>query len=155
MSLAMTKKERDEFLAGVHIGVLSVPRDGAGPLTCPVWYSYEPGGEIVFVTGADSRKAGFMSAGTRVSFCAQTEAGLPKYVTVEGPIVSIEKADIEAVRPIAHRYRGEEVGNSYLEQSRSGPDAPMEIRVCIQPERWLSADFAKRFATLSNTAETR
>ena len=68
MSLVMTKKERDEFLAGVHIGILSVPRDGAGPLTCP--------------------------------------------------------------------------------------DAPQEIRVVLRPERWLSADFAKRFATLSNATES-
>jgi len=146
MSLAMTKDERYEFLAGVHIAVLSVPREAAGPLTCPIWYSYEPGGDIVFVTEAHSRKAELMALGTRVSFCAQVEGGLPKYVTVEGPIVSIEAADIEAVRPIAHRYLGAEVGDGYLEQTRKGPDAPQEIRVSIRPDRWLSADFAKQFS---------
>lgn len=148
MSIAMNRKERQEFLAGVHIGILSIPRDGAGPLTCPVWYEYVPGGEIVFVTDARSRKAGLLAPGCRVSFCAQTEEMLPKYVTVEGPVLAVEAADVEAVRPIAHRYLGQEIGDRYLEQTRKGPDAPEEIRVCIRPERWLSADFAKRFQDL-------
>lgn len=145
MSIAMTKDERQAFLADVHVGILSVPRDGAGPLTCPVWYAYEPGGEIVFVTDAKSRKAALLSPGTRVSFCAQREEMLPKYVAVEGPVLAVEAADVEAVRPIAHRYLGAEIGDRYLEQTRQGPDAPQEIRVRIRPERWLSADFAKRF----------
>jgi hypothetical protein len=145
VSIAMTKDERQAFLAGVHVGILSIPRDGAGPLTCPVWYTYQAGGEIEFVTGADSRKAGLLAAGVRVSFCAQTEEMLPKYVSVEGPVLAVEPADVEAVRPIAHRYLGAEIGDRYLEQTRQGPDAPQEVRVRIRPDRWLSADFAKRF----------
>jgi hypothetical protein len=46
MSLAMTKQEREAFLADVHMGVISIPEPGRGPLTVPVWYSCDPGGEL-------------------------------------------------------------------------------------------------------------
>ena len=36
MSLTMSRAEREEFLAGLHVGVLGVAApDGAGPLTVP------------------------------------------------------------------------------------------------------------------------
>ena len=43
MSLKMTKEEREAFLADLHVGVISIARDGRGPLTVPIWYDYEPG----------------------------------------------------------------------------------------------------------------
>ena len=52
----MTRAEREGFLAEVRIGVLSIPEVGHGPLTAPVWYGYEPGGDLWFVTGRGSRK---------------------------------------------------------------------------------------------------
>ena len=56
MSLAMTKEERESFLADVHVGVISVAEDGQGPLTVPIWYSCEPGGEVRVITARMSRK---------------------------------------------------------------------------------------------------
>jgi len=44
MSLAMSEHERQEFLAGVHVGVISIERADGPPLTVPIWYGYEPGG---------------------------------------------------------------------------------------------------------------
>ena len=42
----MSQAEREEFLAGVHVGVLSVGAgEGRAPITTPVWYSYQPGGQ--------------------------------------------------------------------------------------------------------------
>ena len=47
MSVTMTRDEREQFLAGVHVGVLSVASvDGGGPLAVPVWYVYQPGGPV-------------------------------------------------------------------------------------------------------------
>ena len=41
MSVTMSRDERERFLAGVHVGVLSVASpDGGGPLAVPVWYAY-------------------------------------------------------------------------------------------------------------------
>ena len=48
----MSRQEREEFLAGLHVGVLSVAsQDGGGPLTVPVWYTYSPGGTVNVSTG--------------------------------------------------------------------------------------------------------
>lgn len=51
MPRVMTPDERKAFLAGVHVGVLSVAAgDERGPVTVPLWYSYEPGGTVRFQT---------------------------------------------------------------------------------------------------------
>ena len=51
MTLAMTRSEREAFLADVHVGIISIENPGRGPLSVPIWYLYEPGGEIAIVTG--------------------------------------------------------------------------------------------------------
>jgi len=57
MSLRMTAAEREGFLAGVQVGVVSVADDaGRAPLTVPMWYDYGPGGEVVVITDRSSRK---------------------------------------------------------------------------------------------------
>jgi len=98
MSLTMTKEEREVFLADVHVGVISVADDDHGPLTVPVWYSYEPGGEVRIITARRSRKGKLLECAGRFSLCAQTETPPYKYVSVEGPVVAIEPADLERDR---------------------------------------------------------
>jgi nitroimidazol reductase NimA-like FMN-containing flavoprotein (pyridoxamine 5'-phosphate oxidase superfamily) len=144
MSIAMNRDEREAFLADLHIGILTVP-DEHGPLTCPVWYAYEPGGEVTVVTPADSRKAKNIEIGTRVSFCAQDEELPPKYVSVQGAVTAIEPATAEgAVTAMAVRYLGEEIGAGYVAATREA-DPRDEVLVHIVPDRWYSADFAKRW----------
>ena len=144
MSLQMTREEREAFLADVHIGVVSVADGERGPLTAPVWYAYEPGGEIVFVTGSDSRKAIALRDVSRASFLVQTESLPYKYVSIEGP-VTVGVADLEKhTRPIAHRYLGQEAGDGYLAATRT-EDRAEEALVTIRPERWLTVDYAKQF----------
>jgi nitroimidazol reductase NimA-like FMN-containing flavoprotein (pyridoxamine 5'-phosphate oxidase superfamily) len=142
MSLTMTKEEREAFLADVHVGVMSVAEDGHGPLTVPVWYSYEPGGEIRIITARRSRKGKLLKRAGRFSLCAQIETPPYKYVSVEGPIVTIEAADLERDRrPLARRYLGAEMGDRYIESTRG--DAG-NVLVRMRPERWLTVDYAKR-----------
>lgn len=141
MSLKMTTDEREAFLADLHVGVLSLNEPGRGPLTAPIWYSYEPGGEVVFVTGKNSRKGKLVDVGTRVSFCAQQEDPPYKYVSVEGPVTAVVPSDREAVtRPIAQRYLGVEDGNAYVNSPADGDE---NVTVRIRPERWLTVDYAK------------
>jgi nitroimidazol reductase NimA-like FMN-containing flavoprotein (pyridoxamine 5'-phosphate oxidase superfamily) len=145
MSLAMTKKEREAFLSDVRVGVLTVADGERGPLTCPVWYQYAPGGDIVFVTGKSSRKAARLRAAGRATFLVQTEELPYKYVSVEGPVVGLDDADVDAdVRPIAHRYLGKEIGDAYVTSTRvENPAGDVVVR--IRPERWQTVDYAKRF----------
>jgi hypothetical protein len=146
MPRPLDKEERERFLADLHVGVLSVADGERGPLSSPVWYVYRPGEDIVFCTHEDTRKAGLLSVGTRVAFLAQVEgdiaAGvLPRYVSVEGPVVRLERADLDRdLRPIVHRYLGPEVGDGYLKATR-GDTVTDEIVVHVRPERWLTRDF--------------
>jgi hypothetical protein len=142
MSLAMTRQEREAFLADVHVGVISIPEPGRGPLTVPVWYSYEPGGELRLVTARTSRKGRLLAQSDRLSLCAQTETAPYKYVSVEGPLVGIEDANLERdLRPLARRYLGLQMGDQYVERTRSEHGDNVLVR--MRPERWLTVDFAK------------
>lgn len=134
----MTMAEKQAFLAGVHVGVLSIPRAERAPLTVPVWYDYEPGGELWFITGADSRKGRLLATGGEVSLCAQQEEPPYRYVSVEGLVTSIGPCGDE-ILPMAQRYLGEEGGRQYAEQSASDGSVLVKVR----PERWLAVDYGK------------
>ena len=135
----MSRAEREEFLAGVHVGVLTVAADGSsGPIATPVWYRYEPGGLLLLTTGSDSSKARAIAAAGRFSLCAQDEAPPYKYVTVEGPAV-IEPTDLDERTAIARRYLGTEQGDAWI----AANPAADEVMIRMTPEHWRSADFGK------------
>ena len=141
MSLAMSKEQREAFLADTRIGIVSVGETGRGPLTVPVWYQYEPGGVLQFATGRDSRKAKLIEKASRISFCVQTEKAPYSYVSVEGP-VSIAPIDYERhIEEMAVRYLGKELGAGYLEMTHPGRSVGQTILVALTPERWWSVDY--------------
>ncbi len=140
MSLSMTKQEREVYLASVKLGVVSIPDAGCGPLTVPVWYDYEPGGELRFVTGKDSYKAKLLHRSTRISFCVHDARAPYKYVSVEGPIVAIEKPDMERdIRQLAYFHLGQQGGDQHVEWMKSHES----ILIRMKPERWFTVDYSK------------
>mgnify|MGYP003624040694 CR=1 FL=1 len=142
MALTMTRQEREAFLAGVHVGIISIAEEGRGPLTVPIWYAYTPGGELRLITGRHSRKGRLLTQVSRCSLCVQTESPPYRYVSVEGPITAIEAVDVERdLRPLAHRYLGAAEGDRFVEQTREGQAENILLR--MRPERWLTADYAK------------
>jgi PPOX class probable F420-dependent enzyme len=142
----MTRAEREAFLAGVHVGVLSIPEPGRGPLSAPIWYGYEPGGEIWLVTGRDSRKGRLLAKGVRVAFVAQSEEAPYRYVSIEGPVSSVAPSPGEAEeRRLAHRYLGPEMGDAYVASTAARREAEPNVLVRIRPERWLSVDYRKAY----------
>jgi hypothetical protein len=130
MSLAMTPAEREAFLAEVHVAVVAVADDdGRGPLAIPLWYDYQPGGEII-------RKAG------RVTVCVQTQELPYRYASVEGPVTAIEDTvTVEQRWELAGRYLGHEGADGYVEATRDVTDRMCAIR--IRPEYWLTRDYTK------------
>ncbi len=147
MSLKMNKEEREAFLADVHVAVVSVAEDGRGPLTVPIWYSYTPGGDVSIITDRGSRKGRLLERAGRFTLCVQSEALPYKYVSVEGPIVSIEKSDVERDgRPMARRYLGPELGDQYTEATSAERDAADSVLIRMRPEHWLTVDYAKQYA---------
>ena len=138
----MNEQERQEFLAGLHVGILGLERADGAPLVVPVWYAYQAGGEVEVLTSASSLKGRLAIAAGRGSLCAQQEAPPYKYVTVEGPIEIDELAPDAvhgAIEPMAIRYLGEEFGKAYA----AGDTAGDEIRIRLRPERWFSVDYSQ------------
>jgi len=149
MSLAMNRSQREAFLAGVHVGVISIADGARGPLTAPIWYGYEPGGELWVITGASSRKGKLLRQGARVSLVAQNETSPYQYVSVEGPVTAVENVkDREAVRVLARRYLGTEGGDAYVAATADEYEKEPNVLVRIHPERWLTVDYSKVWSSL-------
>jgi hypothetical protein len=143
MNTAMTKEEREAFLAQPWVAVISISEESRGPLTVPVWYLYEPGGDVRIWTSHKSRKARLLAAAKRMSVCVQDPRPPYKYVSIEGP-VSIEPVQFERdVCPMAFRYFGGEGGERYLESLGGAAGVADDILVRVRPERWLTVDYAK------------
>ena len=139
MPLKMSRAEREEFLAGAHVGVLSVALPGGrGPLTVPVWYTYRPGGTVNVSTGRGTRKAWAIETAGRFSLCAQDERPPYTYVSVEGPAAMEEATDAERLE-LARRYLGPDGGDAFIAATPS--DGQVMIR--MTPERWLSVDYGR------------
>ncbi|HEY1713958.1 MAG TPA: pyridoxamine 5'-phosphate oxidase family protein [Solirubrobacteraceae bacterium] len=144
MTIAMSPLEREAFLAGVHVGVLSVDDPGHAPLTVPVWYAYEAGGTVDVVTRRENLKARRLRAAGRGSLCVQNETPPYGYVSVEGPVTEIVDPVLpESPRAMAYRYLGPEFGELYLAATKD--DAPNSVMFRLAPERWRTADFAKQY----------
>jgi nitroimidazol reductase NimA-like FMN-containing flavoprotein (pyridoxamine 5'-phosphate oxidase superfamily) len=143
MSLAMTQPEREAFLAGVHVGVLSVVEADGKPIGVPVWYTYEPGRDISVHIDPGSRKGKALTATGRFSLCAQSEELPYKYVLVTGRVRESRAPSEVERRELAYRYLGPEFGESYLEATRD--EAAGILRFLLQPDQWMTVDYGKQF----------
>lgn len=130
----MSSHDREEFLAGVHIGVLAVGRAGEAPLTTPVWYRYDDG-VVEIATAARTKKVALLRDSPEASLCVQREENPPAYVTVEGS-VSIEPLPAGVVTDIAARYLGTDGAAQYAETAEDDTLLRLHVRT------WRSLDFA-------------
>jgi hypothetical protein len=131
--------DREQFLAEPHIAALSVADGpGRGPLTVPIWYQYEPGGEVWILTEATSRKARLIEAAGRFTLMVDRVTPTTRYVSVEGPVTRTIPGTDELRREIAERYLRPEQAEAYLKLAEAEFDP--EIAIYLRPERWLSSD---------------
>ena len=137
---AFSETKRQEFLAALHVGVLSVAAtDGRPPASVPIWYDYTPGGNIRVNTGAGSRKAKLIERAGVVTLVVQREEPPYQYVVVEGTVVdATTPAPLDVREAIAIRYLGEEGGRAFVSSIKDQPGVLFTIR----PDRWLTADFS-------------
>ncbi|MBV6703026.1 pyridoxamine 5'-phosphate oxidase family protein [Kitasatospora aureofaciens] len=139
----MSVEDREEFLAGLHVGILGVddPRDGGGPLLVPLWYSYRPGGLVTIQTGRETLKARLIRSAGRFSLCAQDESAPYRYVSVEGPVVAVEDPLPPTEREeLARRYLDADTATAYLAANHR--QLADDILIRMRPWRWRSVDFA-------------
>lgn len=137
--MALTREEREQMLAEPHIAALAVDAGGGrAPLTVPVWYGYEPGGELWVLTGRDSRKAQLIAGAGRFSMMVQRLTPSVRYVSVEGPVTDTVAGTHEDHVTITSRYLPADQAEAYVQlaEAEFGPQVVIRMR----PERWLGAD---------------
>ena len=141
----LSERDRELFLAEPHIAALSVSAGpGRGPVTVPMWYQYEPGGEAWILTEAASLKARLIGAAGRFTLMVERTAPTIRYVSVEGPVTRTIPETDELVREITERYLPPGKADAYIEFAKAnfGP----QIAIYLRPQRWLWSDLGSEFA---------
>ena len=137
--MALSREEREEFLAEPHVAALSVSTgDARGPLTVPIWYQYAPGGDVWILTGLHSRKNRLLQAAGRFSLLVERVEPTIRYVSVEGPVVDTSPATVERLREISTRYLPAEKVEGYVDFAWKNHGEQVVVR--MRPERWVSSD---------------
>ena len=135
----LSLRDRELFLAEPHIAALSVSAGpDRGPLTVPIWYQYEPGGEAWVLTEAASRKARLIEAAGRFTLMVERVTPTVRYVSVEGPVTRTIPGTDELLREITERYLPPEKVPANLEFART--ELGEQVAIYLRPQRWLSAD---------------
>lgn len=137
--MALSKVEREQFLAEPHIAALSVSAGAdRGPLTVPIRYQYEPGGQPWVLTGAGSRKTRLIEAAGRFSLMVERTEPTLRYVAVDGTVSRIEPGTDEQHVELAHRYLPPERAERFLEYARA--QLGEQVAIYLRPQHWISAD---------------
>ncbi|MFD5855013.1 pyridoxamine 5'-phosphate oxidase family protein [Streptomyces chartreusis] len=140
--MALTREEREEFLAEPHIAALAVDAGaGRAPLTVPIWYQYEPGGDLWIMTGLDSRKNELIQTAGRLSLMVDRIEPTIRYVSVEGPVINTVPATLEQLREISARYLPAEKVDGYVDFAWKNHGE--QVVVHVRPERWVSSDLGQ------------
>jgi hypothetical protein len=135
----LSERDRELFLAEPRIAALSVSAGpDRGPLTVPMWYQYEPGGQAWVLTEAGSRKARLIEAAGRFTLMVERVAPTVRYVSVEGPVTRTIPGTDELLREITERYLPPEKVAAYLDFAKT--ELGEQIAIYLRPQRWLSAD---------------
>lgn len=137
--MALSKDEREQFLAEPHIAALSVSAGvGRGPLTVPIWYQYAPGGEPWVMTGAGSRKVKLIEAAGCFSLMVERTEPTLRYVAVDGAVSRIEPGTEELHAELAHRYLPPERAERFL--AYAAAELGEQVVIYLRPQHWISAD---------------
>lgn len=136
--MALSKNDREEFLAQPHVAALSVSdTDGRAPLTVPMWYQYTAGGEPWVLTGLGSRKHRLIEAAGRFTLMVDRVEPSIRYVSVSGAVAGITPATDAQNREMAARYVAPDKLEAYLAYAESYGE---QVVITLRPEHWLSAD---------------
>ncbi|GAA4665703.1 pyridoxamine 5'-phosphate oxidase family protein [Gordonia humi] len=109
----LTSAQADEFLRGLHVGVLAIERKSNPPLAVPIWYDVDDAGNVVIGMGVDSLKGKLLRRAGRATFTVQREEPPYEYVSVEGS-VTFGDPDRSVTERMAKRYLGDESGTAFM-----------------------------------------
>lgn len=138
-NMPLSEEEREAFLAEPRVAAFSVAAGpDRGPVTVPIWYQYEPGGETWVLMSPTSRKARLLEQTGRFSLMVERVEPTARYVSVEGPVTRVVPRTEDLLVEMTTRYLPPDKAAAYLEMARQ--DLADEVAVYLRPERWLSAD---------------
>lgn len=137
--MALSIEEREAFLAEPHIGALAIEAGpDRAPLVVPIWYQYTPGGELWFLTGAESRKVALLSAAGRCSLMVERLSPSIRYVAVSGSVTEQRPGTHDDLVEMASRYLPAEKVDGYV--AVASAEHGSQTRLTITPEQWISSD---------------
>jgi hypothetical protein len=137
--MPLSRPEREQFLAEPHVAALSVlAGPERGPLTVPIWYHYEAGGEPWILTPAASRKARLIAAAGSFTLMVERTTPSVRYVCAEGEVTRTVPGTEEHLLRMSARYLSGEALESYREFARA--ELGEQVAIYLRPRRWLSAD---------------
>jgi hypothetical protein len=132
-------QEREQFLAEPHIAAFSVSAGpGRGPLTVPIWYQYELGGEPWILTEVKSRKVPLIEAAGCFTLMVDRVTPTTRYVSVEGPVTRTVPCTDQILREMTERYLPPGQAEAYIEMAET--EFGEQVAIYIRPQRWLSSD---------------
>ncbi|HUQ38878.1 MAG TPA: pyridoxamine 5'-phosphate oxidase family protein [Acidimicrobiales bacterium] len=154
----MTAAEREAFLTEARTAILSVAEEDGGTVASPVWFHYEPGGDIVLFLEPASRKLAAMVRAGRATLTVQDEGDIPgtgrppRFVSVTGPAELCTPSDGDAAiaQAFYDKYLSSEMQRRYAEvggdtymTGKVDPQGDTGGMVRIRPERWFTRDYGK------------
>ncbi|WP_435612235.1 pyridoxamine 5'-phosphate oxidase family protein [Streptomyces sp. bgisy159] len=140
--MPLSREERETFLSEPHIAALSVDGGpGRAPLSVPIWYWYEHGGDVWIMTGRESRKYGLIEAAGRFTLMVDRLEPTIRYVSVEGPVVAVDPATKEELRKMSARYLPAEKVDGYVDFAWK--EHGEQVVIHMRPERWVSSDLGQ------------
>ncbi|MGI8664934.1 MAG: PPOX class F420-dependent oxidoreductase [Jatrophihabitans sp.] len=115
MAHPMTDEQARAFLSeGRRTGKVATVRTDGRPHVAPIWFVLD-GGDLVFMTGADTVKGASLRRDPRASLVVDLERPPYAFVMVEGTVTL--SSDLVEMLPlsiaIGRRYMGEQLGEQY------------------------------------------
>jgi len=136
----LSRQQRERFLRGRHVAVLTtIGADGA-PVPTPIWYLYRDGC-FYFRTATDAIKTENVRHDPRVSICVQDERPPYKAVIAHGT-ARIEAPRASLGHQVARHYLGFIGALGYERMAREEVERGDEVTLIVRPERWSSFDFS-------------
>jgi PPOX class probable F420-dependent enzyme len=134
----MSDEEAMAFLAhGTRTGKVATTRADGRPHVAPIWFVLD-GGDVVFMTGAETLKGKTLRRDPRAALVVDLEQPPYAFVLVEGT-VSLS-ADLDEMLPlsiaIARRYMGEEQAEDFGRRNA----VEGELLVRLHPDKIVAVD---------------
>lgn len=135
----MTRDDRERFLQGRRVAVLTTIAHDGSPVPAPIWYAYREG-VFYFRTADTAARLENIRREPRVSICVQEERPPYKAVIAYGTAEIREQFDWLA-ESMPRRYLGYFGAIAYSRVSQGDVERGREVTIVVKPNRMTSFDY--------------